>query len=306
MDLEGIAAVARRHGLPLVVDNTLASPALIRPIEHGADIVVHSTSKFLGGSGQTIGGVICDAGRFDWARPDRYDLINAPWPDYEGLVVRERFPDMPFAVACRLFGLRERERPHRGRHGGRAGEDHDHGRRVHSESGHRRLRSQRGNAAGELPRSENRQGQSMRRRRAARQRDERLEIRAAGARERDRGAIDQFFTGLTQLAEREPDGRVEPQQRADCQQPPEYRADDAIPPGDAIDDRITLSLHRRAQSLVQRTRSSLSGHVFPQLAIGVERGHERARAIKLRESALHERRDAATVLLEICIESDSR
>ena len=107
MDLEGIAAVARRHGLPLVVDSTLASPALIRPIEHGADIVVHSTSKFLGGSGQTIGGVICDAGRFDWNRPDRYDLINAPWPDYEGLVVRERFPDMPFAVACRLFGLRD-------------------------------------------------------------------------------------------------------------------------------------------------------------------------------------------------------
>ncbi|GJD56499.1 O-acetylhomoserine aminocarboxypropyltransferase/cysteine synthase family protein [Methylobacterium dankookense] len=107
MDLEGIAAVAKRHGLPLVVDNTLASPALIRPIEHGADIVVHSTSKFLGGSGQTIGGVICDAGRFDWARADRYDLINAPWPDYEGLVVRERFPDMPFAVACRLFGLRD-------------------------------------------------------------------------------------------------------------------------------------------------------------------------------------------------------
>ncbi|TXM69004.1 aminotransferase class I/II-fold pyridoxal phosphate-dependent enzyme [Methylobacterium sp. WL120] len=107
MDVEGIAAVARRHGLPLVVDNTLASPALIRPIEHGADIVVHSTSKFLGGSGQTIGGVICDAGRFDWAKTDHYNLITGEWPDYDGLVITERFPDNPFAVACRLFGLRD-------------------------------------------------------------------------------------------------------------------------------------------------------------------------------------------------------
>ncbi|AWN42132.1 O-acetylhomoserine aminocarboxypropyltransferase/cysteine synthase family protein [Methylobacterium durans] len=107
MDLEGIAAVARRHGLPLVVDNTLASPALIRPIEHGADIVVHSTSKFLGGSGQTIGGVICDAGSFDWTKAGHYNLITEPWPDYDGLVVSERFPEISFAVACRLFGLRD-------------------------------------------------------------------------------------------------------------------------------------------------------------------------------------------------------
>lgn len=108
MDLEGIAAVAKRHGLPLVVDNTLASPALIRPIEHGADIVVHSTSKFLGGSGQTIGGVICDAGRFDWTSAGaRYNLITQPWPDYDGLVITERFPDNSFAIACRLFGLRD-------------------------------------------------------------------------------------------------------------------------------------------------------------------------------------------------------
>jgi OAH/OAS sulfhydrylase len=108
MDLAGIAAVARRHKLPLIVDNTLASPALIRPIEHGADIVMHSTSKFLGGSGQTIGGVICDAGTFDWAASgDRYNLIAEPWEDYDGLVITERFPDFSFAVACRLFGLRE-------------------------------------------------------------------------------------------------------------------------------------------------------------------------------------------------------
>ncbi|KQU16035.1 O-acetylhomoserine aminocarboxypropyltransferase [Methylobacterium sp. Leaf94] len=108
MDLAGIAAVARRHGLPLVVDNTLASPALIRPIEHGADIVIHSTSKFLGGSGQTIGGVICDAGRFDWAAiPGRYNLMSEPWADYDGLVLTERFPDFAFASACRVFGMRE-------------------------------------------------------------------------------------------------------------------------------------------------------------------------------------------------------
>ena len=108
MDIEGIAAVAKRHGLPLVIDNTLASPALIRPIEYGADIVVHSTSKFLGGSGQVIGGMICDAGTFDWkAQGSRYNLINDPWPDYDGLVVSERFPETAFAVACRLFGLRD-------------------------------------------------------------------------------------------------------------------------------------------------------------------------------------------------------
>ena len=107
MDLDGISAVARRHGLPLIVDNTLASPALIRPAEHGADIVVHSTSKFLGGSGQTIGGVICDVGSFDWTKTDHYDLVTGPWPDYDGLVIPDRFPEIPFAVACRLFGLRD-------------------------------------------------------------------------------------------------------------------------------------------------------------------------------------------------------
>ncbi|KQP50778.1 MULTISPECIES: aminotransferase class I/II-fold pyridoxal phosphate-dependent enzyme [unclassified Methylobacterium] len=108
MDLVGISEVARRHNLPLVVDNTLASPALIRPIEYGADIVVHSTSKFLGGSGQTIGGIICDAGRFDWtATGGRYNLITEPWSDYDGLVITERFPEISFAVACRLFGLRD-------------------------------------------------------------------------------------------------------------------------------------------------------------------------------------------------------
>jgi O-acetylhomoserine (thiol)-lyase len=107
VDLEGIAKVARRHNLPLVVDNTLASPALIRPIEHGADIVWHSTSKFLSGSGQTIGGVICDAGTFDWTKAGGYNLITEPWPDYDGLVLTQAFPETPFAAACRFFGLRD-------------------------------------------------------------------------------------------------------------------------------------------------------------------------------------------------------
>ena len=106
VDLEGVAAVARRHGLPLVVDNTLASPALIRPVVHGADIVVHSTSKFLGGQGQTIGGMILDAGRFDWTRGG-YDLLCEPWEDYDDVVVAERFPHTAFATAARLFGLRD-------------------------------------------------------------------------------------------------------------------------------------------------------------------------------------------------------
>ena len=108
VDLEGIAAVAKRHKLPLVVDSTLATPALIRPIEYGADIVIHSTSKFLGGSGQTIGGLIVDAGRFDWATQGaRYNLINEPWPDYDNIVLSERYPETCFASACRLFGLRD-------------------------------------------------------------------------------------------------------------------------------------------------------------------------------------------------------
>ena len=108
VDLEGIAAVAKRHRLPLVVDNTLATPALIRPIAYGADIVVHSTSKFLGGSGQTIGGMIVDAGNFDWAQHgSRYNLINDPWPDYDGIVLSKNFPETCFASACKLFGLRD-------------------------------------------------------------------------------------------------------------------------------------------------------------------------------------------------------
>jgi O-acetylhomoserine/O-acetylserine sulfhydrylase-like pyridoxal-dependent enzyme len=102
-----VAAVARRHRVPLVVDNTLATPCLIRPIEHGADIVVHSASKFLGGHGQTIAGVIVDGGTFPWREVGGYNLINEPWSDYDDIVVSEAYPATAFATACRVFGLRD-------------------------------------------------------------------------------------------------------------------------------------------------------------------------------------------------------
>ncbi|MBV9518831.1 MAG: O-acetylhomoserine aminocarboxypropyltransferase/cysteine synthase [Hyphomicrobiales bacterium] len=107
VDLDGIAEVAKAHHLPLVVDSTLASPALLRPIEHGADIVIHSASKFMVGNGTAIGGLIVDAGTFTWEKDTRYPLIAGAWEDYENIVPAERFPKNAFATACRLLGLRE-------------------------------------------------------------------------------------------------------------------------------------------------------------------------------------------------------
>ncbi len=107
VDVAGIAAVAKRHRLPLVVDNTLATPALLRPIEHGADIVWHSASKFLAGSGQAIGGVIVDGGSFDFAGDARFNLISEPWAEYDDLVIPDAYPHTAFMTACRLIGLRE-------------------------------------------------------------------------------------------------------------------------------------------------------------------------------------------------------
>lgn len=107
VDLPAIAAIAREKRIPLIVDNTLASPALFRPIEHGADIVLHSTSKFLAGHGNAIGGVIVDGGTFDWAGDARYPLISGTWHDYDDLVLTEAFPAFPFAAAARLTGMRE-------------------------------------------------------------------------------------------------------------------------------------------------------------------------------------------------------
>ncbi|MGL5363727.1 MAG: aminotransferase class I/II-fold pyridoxal phosphate-dependent enzyme, partial [Bosea sp. (in: a-proteobacteria)] len=102
IDLPAIGAIARRHNIPLVVDNTLATPALLRPIEHGADIVWHSGSKFFVGNGTAIGGLIVDAGRFDWAKDKRFPLISEPWEDYDDVVLPEVQPRSAFAAACRL------------------------------------------------------------------------------------------------------------------------------------------------------------------------------------------------------------
>src|SRR5215208_6594223 len=106
-DIEAIAAIARRAGVPLIVDNTLASPYLCRPFEHGADIVVHSLTKFLGGHGNSIGGVIVDGGRFDWLSSGRYPFLSTPRPEYGGIVIGETFGNFAFAIALRVLGLRD-------------------------------------------------------------------------------------------------------------------------------------------------------------------------------------------------------
>ena len=107
MDIAAIAEVAHAAGVPLIVDNTLASPVLCRPIEHGADIVVHSTSKFLNGHGNSIGGVIVDSGKFDWAASGNYPYLSAPNPSYHGKVFTEAFGNLAFILAARALGLRD-------------------------------------------------------------------------------------------------------------------------------------------------------------------------------------------------------
>ncbi|MBB5051446.1 O-acetylhomoserine (thiol)-lyase [Afipia massiliensis] len=106
-DIEAIAAIARKAGVPLIVDNTLASPYLIKPIDHGADIVVHSLTKFLGGHGNSIGGIIVDAGTFDWSRDGRYPALSEPRPEYHGIKLQETFGNFAFAIAARVLGLRD-------------------------------------------------------------------------------------------------------------------------------------------------------------------------------------------------------
>ncbi|MEL6505375.1 MAG: O-acetylhomoserine aminocarboxypropyltransferase [Pseudomonadota bacterium] len=107
MDINGIAEVARKHHIPLVVDNTMATPYLCRPIEHGADIVVESLTKFLGGHGNSMGGIIVDGGTFDWTKNDRYPLLSEPRPEYNDMVLAETFGNFAFAIACRVLGLRD-------------------------------------------------------------------------------------------------------------------------------------------------------------------------------------------------------
>ena len=107
VDLEAIASVARKHGLPLIVDNTLASPYLLRPIEYGADIVVHSLTKFIGGHGNSMGGAIVDGGTFDWSKSGNYPMLSEPRPEYGGVVLHETFGNFAFAIAARVLGLRD-------------------------------------------------------------------------------------------------------------------------------------------------------------------------------------------------------
>ena len=106
-DLAAIAEVAHAAGVPLVVDNTMASPYLCRPFDHGADIVVHSLTKFLGGHGNSLGGVIVDSGRFDWKAGGKYPYLSEPNPSYHGKVFTEAFGPVAFILACRALGLRD-------------------------------------------------------------------------------------------------------------------------------------------------------------------------------------------------------
>ena len=106
-DLEGVAAVAKEAGVPFIVDNTLATPYLTRPVEHGADIVVHSLTKFLGGHGNSIGGAIVDCGTFDWLGSGLYPTLSEPCAAYHGITLAETFGSFAFAIACRVLGLRD-------------------------------------------------------------------------------------------------------------------------------------------------------------------------------------------------------
>ena len=106
-DIEMVAKVARAAGVPLIVDNTLATPYLCRPIEYGADIVVHSLTKFMGGHGNSMGGIIVDGGTFDWIASGRYPMLSEPRPEYQGMVLAETFGNFAFAIACRVLGLRD-------------------------------------------------------------------------------------------------------------------------------------------------------------------------------------------------------
>jgi O-acetylhomoserine (thiol)-lyase len=107
VDIEAIAKIAKKANVPLIVDNTMATPYLWRPFEHGADIIVHSATKFLGGHGNSIGGVIVDGGKFNWIGDDRYPMLSKPRPEYGGMVLGETFGNFAFAIATRVLGLRD-------------------------------------------------------------------------------------------------------------------------------------------------------------------------------------------------------
>ncbi len=108
LDLEGVAAIAHKHGIPFIVDNTFGTPYLIRPLEHGADIVVHSATKFLGGHGTSLGGVIVDGGKFDWkANPDKFPTLAKPDPSYHGIVFADAVGPAAYVTRIRAVVLRD-------------------------------------------------------------------------------------------------------------------------------------------------------------------------------------------------------
>jgi O-acetylhomoserine (thiol)-lyase len=106
-DIEAISAVANDAGVPLIVDSTMATPYLSRPIEHGADIVVHSTTKFLTGNGTAMGGIVVDSGRFDWLASNKYPSLSKPAPEYHGLTFAESFGDLAYTIHSHVVGLRD-------------------------------------------------------------------------------------------------------------------------------------------------------------------------------------------------------
>ncbi|WP_339632183.1 O-acetylhomoserine aminocarboxypropyltransferase [uncultured Sneathiella sp.] len=106
-DIKAIADIAHEAGIPLIVDNTLATPYLCRPIEWGADIVVHSATKFLCGHGNSMGGLIIDSGKFDWSASDKFPTMSQPNASYHGLKFHETFGELGFGIACRALGLRD-------------------------------------------------------------------------------------------------------------------------------------------------------------------------------------------------------
>jgi O-acetylhomoserine (thiol)-lyase len=106
-DIGAVAKIAKAAGVPLIVDNTMATPYLCKPIEHGANIVLHSLTKFMGGHGNSMGGVLVDAGNFDWSKSGRYPLLSEPNASYHGLKLHETFGNIAFAIAARVLGLRD-------------------------------------------------------------------------------------------------------------------------------------------------------------------------------------------------------
>ncbi|MDD6807231.1 MAG: O-acetylhomoserine aminocarboxypropyltransferase/cysteine synthase [Oscillospiraceae bacterium] len=107
IDLEGLSEIAHRHGIPLIVDNTFATPYCLRPIEYGADVVVHSATKFIGGHGTVIGGVIIDSGKFDWAQNDKFPGLSKPNPSYHGVVFTEAVGNLAYILKIRTTLMRD-------------------------------------------------------------------------------------------------------------------------------------------------------------------------------------------------------